>query len=159
RFDGTRMGGAPGERPEPGDGYLEAPVEPWYRVGPRHELRRGSLRADPGHAIRRFEGRHGGISREAPAGIQGTLTKPGRISAEKDAQRINHDHAGRPIADRVIKGGNMSTGATPQHIQHADRFFIGGEWVKPSSSSRIDVRDSATEEVFLSVAEAQVEDV
>ena len=38
-------------------------------------------------------------------------------------------------------------------------FFIGGEWVKPSSSSRIDVRDSATEEVFLSVAEAQVEDV
>ena len=49
--------------------------------------------------------------------------------------------------------------ATQQHIHHADRFFIGGEWVKPSSSSRIDVRDSATEEVFLSVAEAQVEDV
>jgi aldehyde dehydrogenase (NAD+) len=46
-----------------------------------------------------------------------------------------------------------------QHIHHADRFFIGGEWVEPSSSSRIDVRDSATEEVFLSVAEAQVEDV
>ena len=53
----------------------------------------------------------------------------------------------------------MSTSADQQHIRHADRFFIGGEWVKPSSSSRIDVRDSATEEVFLSVAEAQVEDV
>jgi acyl-CoA reductase-like NAD-dependent aldehyde dehydrogenase len=53
----------------------------------------------------------------------------------------------------------MSTDAAPQHIRHPDRFFIGGEWVKPSSSSRIDVRDSATEEVFLSVAEAQVEDV
>jgi acyl-CoA reductase-like NAD-dependent aldehyde dehydrogenase len=53
----------------------------------------------------------------------------------------------------------MSTRADQQHIRHADRFFIGGEWVKPSSSSRIDVRDSATEEVFLSVAEAQVEDV
>lgn len=53
----------------------------------------------------------------------------------------------------------MSTTANQQHIRHADRFFIGGEWVKPSSSSRIDVRDSATEEVFLSVAEAQVEDV
>ena len=53
----------------------------------------------------------------------------------------------------------MSTSADQQHIHHADRFFIGGEWVKPSSSSRIDVRDSATEEVFLSVAEAQVEDV
>src|SRR5215471_19662244 len=53
----------------------------------------------------------------------------------------------------------MSTATTRQHIHHADRFFLGGEWVKPSSSSRIDVRDSATEDVFLSVAEAQVEDV
>src|SRR5262249_16601451 len=53
----------------------------------------------------------------------------------------------------------MSTGATQQHVRHADRFFIGGAWVKPSSNARIDVRDSATEEVFLSVAEAQVEDV
>jgi acyl-CoA reductase-like NAD-dependent aldehyde dehydrogenase len=53
----------------------------------------------------------------------------------------------------------MSTGAVQQQIHHPDRFFIGGEWVEPSSRSRIDVRDSATEEVFLSVAEAQVEDV
>src|SRR5215470_7704221 len=53
----------------------------------------------------------------------------------------------------------MSTRAAEQHIRHPDRFFIGGEWVQPSSSSRIDVHDSATEEVFLSVAEAQVEDV
>jgi acyl-CoA reductase-like NAD-dependent aldehyde dehydrogenase len=49
--------------------------------------------------------------------------------------------------------------AAPQHVRHPDRFFIDGEWVEPSSRSRIDVRDSATEEVFLSVAEAQVEDV
>jgi acyl-CoA reductase-like NAD-dependent aldehyde dehydrogenase len=53
----------------------------------------------------------------------------------------------------------MSMSAAPQHVRHPDRFFIGGEWVEPSSRSRIDVRDSATEEVFLSVAEAQVEDV
>jgi len=53
----------------------------------------------------------------------------------------------------------MSTAATPHHIRHPDRFFIGGEWVEPSTRARIDVRDSATEEVFLSVAEAQVEDV
>jgi aldehyde dehydrogenase (NAD+) len=53
----------------------------------------------------------------------------------------------------------MSTGSAEQQIRHPDRFFIGGEWVKPSSTSRIDVRDSATEEVFLSVAEAEVEDV
>ena len=44
-------------------------------------------------------------------------------------------------------------------LRHADRFFIGGEWVTPSSNSRIDVIDSGTEEVFLSVAEAQAEDI
>jgi acyl-CoA reductase-like NAD-dependent aldehyde dehydrogenase len=53
----------------------------------------------------------------------------------------------------------MSTSAVEQHIRHPDRFFIGGDWVTPSSRARIDVRDSATEDVFLSVAEAQVEDV
>ncbi|MBM4267885.1 MAG: aldehyde dehydrogenase [Deltaproteobacteria bacterium] len=57
----------------------------------------------------------------------------------------------------------MSTGTaqqqTKQHVRHPDRFFIGGKWVEPSSRARIDVRDSGTEEVFLSVAEAQVEDV
>ena len=53
----------------------------------------------------------------------------------------------------------MSASAAQQHIRHPDRFFIGGEWVQPSSSRRIEVRDSATEDVFLSVAEAQVEDV
>jgi aldehyde dehydrogenase (NAD+) len=57
----------------------------------------------------------------------------------------------------------MSTAAgrqqSRQHLRHPDRFFVGGRWVEPSSRSRIDVRDSTTEEVFLSVAEAQVEDV
>jgi len=53
----------------------------------------------------------------------------------------------------------MSTGAAQHPIRHPDRFFIGGAWVEPSSRARIDVRDSANEEVFLSVAEAQVEDV
>jgi len=53
----------------------------------------------------------------------------------------------------------MSTENVTPRVRHPDRFFIGGEWVEPSSVSRIDVRDSATEEVFLSVAEAQVEDV
>jgi acyl-CoA reductase-like NAD-dependent aldehyde dehydrogenase len=44
-------------------------------------------------------------------------------------------------------------------LQHADRFFIGGEWVKPSSESTIKVVDSTNEEVFLEVAEAQADDV
>lgn len=53
----------------------------------------------------------------------------------------------------------MTMASTPQPLRHPDRFFIGGEWVHPSSSARIAVHDSATEEVFLSVAEAQVADV
>ena len=44
-------------------------------------------------------------------------------------------------------------------LQHADRFFIGGEWVTPSSKAMIDVIDSATEELFFSVAEAQEADM
>jgi aldehyde dehydrogenase (NAD+) len=44
-------------------------------------------------------------------------------------------------------------------IRHADRFFIGGEWVTPSSSATIDVIDSHTEEVYLTVAEAQAADI
>ncbi|MGH3556552.1 MAG: aldehyde dehydrogenase [Mycobacterium sp.] len=44
-------------------------------------------------------------------------------------------------------------------IQHADRFFIGGEWVAPASTGTIDVTDSATEDVFLRVAEAAESDV
>src|SRR5579863_10237436 len=44
-------------------------------------------------------------------------------------------------------------------IHHPDRFFIGGEWSSPSASSVINVFDSASEEVFLTVAEAQAEDI
>jgi aldehyde dehydrogenase (NAD+) len=39
-------------------------------------------------------------------------------------------------------------------IRHADRFFIGGQWVQPSSEATIKVIDSGTEELFFSVAEA-----
>lgn len=44
-------------------------------------------------------------------------------------------------------------------IAQPDRFFIGGEWVRPSSDAKIDVVMSSTEEVFISVAEAQKADV
>ena len=33
-------------------------------------------------------------------------------------------------------------------VNHPDRFFIGGEWVAPSSDATIDVIDSGTEELF-----------
>jgi hypothetical protein len=39
-------------------------------------------------------------------------------------------------------------------LLHADRFYIGGEWVAPSSDATIEVSDSATEEIFLRIAEA-----
>lgn len=44
-------------------------------------------------------------------------------------------------------------------FQQPDKFFIGGQWASPSSSSVIDVLNSATEEKFVSVAEAQEADV
>jgi len=48
---------------------------------------------------------------------------------------------------------------TSVSVEHGDRFFIGGEWVKPSSDATFGVTDSATEQVFLRVAEAQDQDM
>ncbi len=44
-------------------------------------------------------------------------------------------------------------------VERPDQFFIGGEWVAPSTSSVIEVISPSTEEVFLRVAEAQAEDM
>jgi acyl-CoA reductase-like NAD-dependent aldehyde dehydrogenase len=44
-------------------------------------------------------------------------------------------------------------------LRYVDRFFIGGEWVQPSSDAKIDVIDSGTEQLFFSVAEAQAADI
>jgi acyl-CoA reductase-like NAD-dependent aldehyde dehydrogenase len=44
-------------------------------------------------------------------------------------------------------------------IAHPDRFFIGGAWVAPSSTSTFEVLDSATEEPYVRVAEAQAPDL
>jgi acyl-CoA reductase-like NAD-dependent aldehyde dehydrogenase len=44
-------------------------------------------------------------------------------------------------------------------VQHTDRFFIGDEWVTPSSDSVISVIDPSTEQVYLTVAEAQAPDI
>ena len=46
------------------------------------------------------------------------------------------------------------TSETVFSLRHPDRFFIGGEWVAPSSDAAIRVVDSTSEEVFLIVAEA-----
>ena len=44
-------------------------------------------------------------------------------------------------------------------LRHPDRFYIGGQWVEPSSPSTFDVIDSHSEEPFLRVAEAQAPDM
>ena len=48
---------------------------------------------------------------------------------------------------------------TTAPVRNTDRFFIGGEWVKPSTDATIDVIDSGTEQVFFRVAEAQAADM
>lgn len=52
----------------------------------------------------------------------------------------------------------MNEMASPP-IAHPDKLFIDGEWVAPSGSTRFDVITPATEELFVSVAEAQAADV
>jgi aldehyde dehydrogenase (NAD+) len=51
----------------------------------------------------------------------------------------------------------MSQASAP--IRHADRFFIGGQWVAPSSDATIQVIDSDTEQVYFAVPEAQAADI
>ncbi len=52
-----------------------------------------------------------------------------------------------------------SADTTTAPVRNTDRFFIGGEWVKPTTDSMIDVIDSGTEELFFRVAEAQADDM
>jgi aldehyde dehydrogenase (NAD+) len=44
-------------------------------------------------------------------------------------------------------------------IKHPDKFFIGGEWVAPSSDEQIEVVTPSTEETFVRVAGAQAADI
>jgi len=44
-------------------------------------------------------------------------------------------------------------------ISHADRFYIGGQWVAPSSDAQINVIDSDTEQLYFTVPEAQAADI
>lgn len=48
---------------------------------------------------------------------------------------------------------------TEVSLRSPDRFYIGGQWVAPSSTATIDVIDSATERPYFQVAEAQAADI
>src|ERR1700722_18293448 len=54
---------------------------------------------------------------------------------------------------------NVKPKADHMPFGNADRLFIDGQWVAPSSSARIDVIAPATEELFVSVAAAQESDI
>src|SRR6202044_1892813 len=55
------------------------------------------------------------------------------------------------------RGSFMGQASAP--IRHTDRFYIGGQWVAPSSDATISVIDSDTEQVYFTVAEAQAADI
>jgi len=44
-------------------------------------------------------------------------------------------------------------------LRNTGRFFIDGEWTKPTSDAVIDVIDSATEQLYFQVPEAQPADM
>src|SRR5262249_39568733 len=66
----------------------------------------------------------------------------------------------RALPELHAKDRHTMTSTVPAApVRSPDRFYIGGEWVAPSSDSVIDVVDSATEELYFSVAEAQADDM
>jgi len=53
----------------------------------------------------------------------------------------------------------IQTAPRPSHVRNPRQLFIGGAWVEPSASSSFEIFDSATEELVLTVAEAQAPDI
>ncbi len=54
---------------------------------------------------------------------------------------------------------NPLVDSTKVPLKHPDQFFLNGAWVAPTSDKKIVVTSSATEETYMEVAEAQLEDV
>ncbi|MCW2846313.1 MAG: aldehyde dehydrogenase [Marmoricola sp.] len=53
----------------------------------------------------------------------------------------------------------MATNTANAPVAHAGKFFIGGEWVEPTTDHKINVIEAATEELFYAVAEGEPADV
>src|SRR5689334_13117087 len=51
------------------------------------------------------------------------------------------------------------TASKPQDVIVHDKFYINGEWVKPTGVGSIDVTNSTTEEVMGRIPEGNAEDV
>jgi len=59
----------------------------------------------------------------------------------------------------TIRKRDPTVAITSMPLLRSDSFYIGGEWVAPSSSSVIEVIDSTTGELMMAVAEAQAADM
>jgi aldehyde dehydrogenase (NAD+) len=61
----------------------------------------------------------------------------------------------------MSRGANAvtQTSEIKNPLRSPGRFFIGGAWVTPSSTATIDVIDSASEELFFTIAEAREADM
>lgn len=64
-----------------------------------------------------------------------------------------------PMRRYAEKERYVMTSSPSVSLKFPDRFFIGGDWVKPSASTTFDVITPSTEELFLRVAEAQEADI
>jgi acyl-CoA reductase-like NAD-dependent aldehyde dehydrogenase len=53
----------------------------------------------------------------------------------------------------------VQTQSTRVPIENPDALYIGGQWVKPSTDAKIDVIAPATEQLYVSVADAQEVDI
>jgi acyl-CoA reductase-like NAD-dependent aldehyde dehydrogenase len=62
-------------------------------------------------------------------------------------------------SDPILKPQESAVDATTVPISHPEQFFIGGEWIDPATSQAIDVINSGTEDLFVTVAAAQETDV
>jgi aldehyde dehydrogenase (NAD+) len=71
-----------------------------------------------------------------------------------DAATFTHTPSGLATPTTVSRPA-----LTTEPIPHPEEFFIGGEWVKPSSDATIAVIDSGTEQLFFRIAEAQAADM
>jgi aldehyde dehydrogenase (NAD+) len=65
----------------------------------------------------------------------------------------------RPISDQFHERQEHAMDTATLPIKHPERFFVGGEWIDPATAATIDVINSGTEELFITVAAAHEKDV
>ena len=79
------------------------------------------------------------------------------------ARSLRHSHAQNLNPHSLTLHGKVDELSLNQEIEcpvrYPDRFYIGGEWTRPSTDATFDIIDSNTEELYYRVAEAQAGDM